>query len=82
MEKLTVPELVEKYGHRINGDLINLGWENGWGKDTIDLHRQLKERMDEGSYTRKGPASWQEFEFTVTESGFTYYVQYSLDSGD
>jgi hypothetical protein len=83
MEKLTVPELVEKYGHRIIGSsTIDLGWENGWRKDSIDLHRELMDRMDKGSYTRTGPASWQVFRFTVTENGITYTVRYELDSGD
>jgi hypothetical protein len=40
------------------------------------------DRMDKGSYTKSGPASWQEFKFTVTENGVTYTVKYELDSGD
>lgn len=81
MEK--VKELVEKYGHKITGgDTINLSWQNGWGKDTVDLHRQLFDRMDDDSYMRSGPASWQTFGFTVTEDGVTYKITYSLDSGD
>ena len=28
---LSVPDLVEKYGHKIeNGNVIDRGWENGW----------------------------------------------------
>jgi hypothetical protein len=82
MEKPTVQELVEKYNAQIKNRTIDLGWENGWRKDHIDLHRELMDRMDKGSYTRTGPASWQKFEFTVTENSIVYTVKYELDSGD
>lgn len=80
---LSVPDLVEKYGHKIkNGNVIDLGWQNGWGKDTIDLHRQLFDRQEPGTYTRSGSASNQTFGFTVVENGENYNVVYKLDSGD
>lgn len=79
----TVKELVEKHKHQIKGgNIIDLGWENGWGKDTIDLHRELFKRMDKDTYFRSGKPSWQRFTFDVTENGITYHIQYSLDSGD
>lgn len=81
MEKIN--DLVASFGHKVKPDnTIDLGWENGWGKDSINLHRILFEKMDEGSYTRSGSASWRRFSFTVTEDGVTYKVIYSLDSGD
>jgi hypothetical protein len=82
MKKLTVPELVEKHKAQIKNNTIDLGWQNGWGRDSVDLHRELMDRMDSGSYTKRGPASWQRFEFTVTENEVTYTVKYELDSGD
>lgn len=79
----TVESLVEKYGHKVkSGNIIGLGWENGWGKDTIDLHRELFELMDQKSYTRSGPAHNQQFEFTITEGETVYTVRWYLDSGD
>lgn len=81
MEKIN--DLVKRYGHSIReNNVIDLGWMNGWGKDSIDLHRQLFDRMDQWSYSKTGPASWQTFWFTVTEDGVTYKVTYDLDSGD
>lgn len=79
----SIKELVERHGHKITGDgVINLGWQNGWRNDTIDLHRKLFSQAQDDSYTRSGPASWQIFKFKIVEGEKTYTVTYTLDSGD
>lgn len=79
----SVKQLVDDYGSRIKeGNIIDLGWQNGWGKNEIDLHRQLFDRQEPGMYERSGEASDQTFRFTVIENGIRYTVVYKLDSGD
>lgn len=79
----SVKDLVKDFNQEIKeGNIIDLGWENGWGKNKTDLHRMLFDRHNPGSFTRSGKPSWQTFNFDVVENGTTYKVVYYLDSGD
>lgn len=79
---MKIAELIETYRpYMKNGD-INLGYINGWGDDTYDLHRELKKYEQENTYFKSGPAYSQGFEFIANDGDQQIKVKWQLDSGD
>jgi hypothetical protein len=77
----SIEDLLARYDQvPVNGK-IDLGWENGWGKKTVELYYALLKRNTH-SHTRSGNASNQSKSFIVEENGVQYKVLSQLDSGD
>jgi len=77
----TLQELLGRYDKKPVNGVIDLGWENGWGKKTVELYYDLLKRNTH-THTRNGNASNQTKSFIVDEDGAQIKILYYLDSGD
>jgi hypothetical protein len=79
---MTINDTLEKYGRTARLGIIDLGWENGWGKDTEDLYEELRQFWIDNTYTRSGRASSQTMSVKVKKDDEEYQLRWYLDSGD
>jgi hypothetical protein len=79
---MTIKELLEKHGHKNVNNVIDLGFINGWNKNINDLHKSLRPFWIEETYTKQGPASWQQFSVQLKDEEQEYELVWELDSGD
>jgi hypothetical protein len=74
--------ILEKYGIEAQNNIIDLGWENGWGQKTLNLKEELRRFWIEGTYNRSGSASWQKMTVRLKSEDEEYEMRWNLDSGD
>jgi hypothetical protein len=79
---MTIKELLEKHGHKNVNNVIDLGFINGWNNNINDLYKSLRPFWIEETYTRQGPASWQQFSVQLKDEEQEYELVWELDSGD
>lgn len=82
-----INKIVIDHGYQINDGVIDLGWENEWSQQTIDIFTELikfvkKGTYSKGTYSRKGDADYQIKTFIIEKDDEQYSVVYKLDSGD
>lgn len=82
IKNMKINELLTEYKKESRHGVIDLGFQNGWGQDTWDLHEKLMAKMVNGTFYKTGSPSWQRFSFVVSDGEEEYKVIYSLDSGD
>lgn len=78
-----IKEIIENYGLRINNNIINLGYQNGWGKGMYEVYDVLKGFYIPGTKNSETVGRCEtEYTFRVTD-GFDFYTVVSkVDSGD
>lgn len=79
---MTINDILEKHGRSAKLGVIDLGWENGWHKTTLELYNELRPFWVEDTYTKSGSASWQRFSVKLKNEEEEYELRWELDSGD
>jgi hypothetical protein len=78
-----IKQIIENYGLKVNNNIIDLGWVNGWGKGTQEVYKELKKYLVEDTHRSITIGRCvTEYKFKSTD-GFDFYtVVYKVDSGD
>jgi hypothetical protein len=79
---MKISDILEKYECSAKLGIIDLGWENGWNTNTINLDKELRQFWVKGTYRRKGFASSQKMSVDLKNGDEEYQLQWQLDSGD
>ena len=79
---MTIDEILQEHGHSARLGVIDLGWENGWSGNTVDLFQELKPFWVKDTYSRSGSASWQRMSVKLKHEDEEYQLRWQLDSGD
>jgi hypothetical protein len=79
---MKIKQLLEKHSCKNVNNVIDLGWINGCDKNISELDKALRPFWIEETYTRQGPASWQQFSVQLKDEEQEYELIWQLDSGD
>jgi hypothetical protein len=78
-------DILEQIKEKVNSNVIDFEYKNGWDQNTLNLFKELKKHSIEGTYSVKTLGNCL-YEFTEKikdpKTGEIYTVIHKLDSGD
>lgn len=80
----TIKELIEAYGLDLKeGNILDLGWMNGWGIGMQRICQYLKtKKLSTSGYSETIGNCQYQYGFKAECEGLVYQVVYRMDSGD